>query len=61
MMRVWITVEIADQVYKAVLHTGVTLSMVACRLLRQSKIRKTETVGIRVGDGRTIHSLRGSI
>ena len=29
------------------------------RLLKQAKIRKTKTVAIRVGDGRTIHSLGG--
>ena len=56
-----ITVEIADQVYKAVLHTGVTLSIAARRFRKQIMIRKTETVAIRVGDGRTIHSLRGSM
>ena len=31
----------------------------ARRLLNQAKIRKTKTVAIRVGDGRTIHSLGG--
>ena len=51
--------EISDQVYKAVLDTGATLSIVACRLLKQAKIRKTKTVAIRVGDGRTIHPVRG--
>ena len=55
----WITVKIGDQVYKAVLDTGATLSIVARRLLKQAKIRKTKTVAIRVGDGRTIHSLGG--
>ena len=55
-----ITVKIGDQVYKAVLDTGATLSIVACRLLKQTKIRKTKTVAIKVGDGRTIHSL-GSV
>ena len=58
-MVFWITVKIGDQVYKAVLDTGATLSIVAWRLLKQAKIRKTKTVGIRVGDGRTIHSLGG--
>ena len=58
-MVFWITVEIGDQVYKAVLDTGATLSIVARRLLKQAKIRKTKTVAIRVGDGRTIHSLGG--
>ena len=46
-----------DQVYKAVSDTGATLSIVACRLLKQAKIRKTKTVDIRVGDGQIIHSL----
>ena len=58
-MVFWITVKIGDQVYKAVLDTGATLSIVARRLLKQAKIRKTKTVAIRVGDGRTIHSLGG--
>ena len=52
--------KIGDQVYKAVLHTGTTLSIVARRLLKQAKILKTITVAIRVADGRTIHSLGGS-
>ena len=56
---VWITVKIGDQVYKAVLDTGATLSIVARRLLKQAKIRKTKTVAIRVGDGQTIHSVGG--
>ena len=51
--------KMGDQVYKAVLDTGATLSIVARRLLKQAKIRKTKTVDIRVGDGRTIHSPRG--
>ena len=51
--------KIGDQVYKAVLDTGATLSIVACRLLNQAKIRKTKTVAIRVGDRRTIGSLVG--
>ena len=58
-MVFWITVKIGDQVYKAVLDTGATLSIVARRLLKQAKIQKTKTVAIRVGDGRTIHSLGG--
>ena len=58
-MVFWITVKIGDQVYKAVLDTGATLSIVARRLLKQAKIRKTKTVAIRVGDGWTIHSLGG--
>ena len=57
----WITVKIGDQVYKAVLATGATLSIVARRLLKQAKIRKAKTVAIRVGDRRTIHSLAGSM
>ena len=52
--------KIGDQVHKAVLDTGATLSIVARRLLKQAKIRKTKTVAIRVGDGRTIHSLGGA-
>ena len=47
----------ADQVFRAVLDTGATLSIVARRLLRT--FRKTKTVAIRVGDWCTIHSLRG--
>ena len=49
--------KIGDQVFRAVLDTGATLSLVACRLLKTFK--KTKTVAIRVGDGRTIHSLGG--
>ena len=51
--------RIGDRVYMAVLDTGATLSIVARRLLKQAKIRKTKTVAIRVRDGRTIHSLGG--
>ena len=58
-MLFWITVKIGDQVYTAVLDTGATLSIVARRLLKQPKIRKTKTVAIRVEDRRTIHSLGG--
>ena len=47
--------KIGDQVFRAVLDTGATLSIVARRLLRTFK--KTKTVAIRVGIGRTIHSL----
>ena len=54
-----ITVQIGQQVYKAVLDTRATLSIVARRLLKQAKIRKTKTVAIRVGDGRTIHFFGG--
>ena len=49
--------KIGDQVLRAVLDTGATLSIVARRLLKT--FRKTKTVAIRVGDGRTIHSLGG--
>ena len=51
----WILVKIRDQVLRAVLDTGTTLSIVVWRLLKSFK--KTKTVAIRVGDGRTIHSL----
>ena len=53
----WILAKIRDQVFRAVLDTGATASIVPRRLLRTFK--KTKTVGIRVGDGRTIHSLGG--
>ena len=49
--------KIGDQVFRAVLNTDATLSIVARRLLKTFK--KTKTVAIRVGDGRTIHSLGG--
>ena len=49
--------KIGDQVFRAVLDTGATLSIVARRLLKTFK--KTKTMAIRVGDGRTIHSLGG--
>ena len=49
--------KIGDQVFRAVLDTGATLSIVARRLLKT--FRKTKTVAIRVVDGRTIHSLGG--
>ena len=49
--------KIGDQVFRAVLDTGATLSIVARRLLKTFK--KTKTVGIRVGEGGTIHSLGG--
>ena len=58
-MVFWITVKIGDQVYKAVLDTGATLSILARRLLKQAKIRKTITMAIRVRDGLTVHSLGG--
>ena len=50
----WILLKIGDQVFRAVLDTGATLSIVARRLL--NTLRNTKTVAIRVGDGRTIHS-----
>ena len=46
-----ILVKIRDQVFRAVLDTGATLSIVARCLLKTFK--KTKTVAIRVGDGRT--------
>ena len=49
--------KIGDQVFGAVLDTGATLSIMARRLPKT--FRKTETFAIRVGDGRTIHSLGG--
>ena len=51
--------KIRDQVFRAVLDTGATFSIVARRLLKTFK--KTKTVAIRVGDGRTIHSLGGGL
>ena len=54
-----ITVKIGDQVYKAVLDPGATLSIVARRLLKHARIRKAQTVAIRAGDGRTINLLWG--
>ena len=53
----WILVKIGDHVFRAVLDTAATPSIVARRLLKT--FRKTKTVAIRVGDGRTIHSLGG--
>ena len=41
--------KIGDQVFRAVLDTGATLSIVARRLLKT--FRKTKTVAIRVGAG----------
>ena len=49
----------SDQAYEAVLDTGATLSIMARRLLRQAKIRKSKTLAIRARDRRTIHSLGG--
>ena len=49
--------RIRDQVFWAVLDIGATLSIVARRLLKTFK--KTKTVALRVGDGRTIHSSGG--
>ena len=48
--------KIGEQIYKAVLDTSATLSILAHRLLKKAMIRKSKTVAIRVGDGRTIHS-----
>ena len=53
----WILVKIRDQRFRAVLDTSATLSIVDRHLLRTFK--KTKTVAIRVGDGRTIRSLGG--
>ena len=55
----WITVKIGDQVYTAVLDTGAPLSIVPRSLPKQRKIQKTQTMAIRVRDGRTTHSLGG--
>ena len=44
--------KIGDQALRAVLDTGATRSIVARRLLKTFK--KTKTVAIRVGDGRTL-------
>ena len=56
-MVLWILAKIGDQVFRAVLDTVATVSIVARRLLKTFK--KTKTVAIRVGDGRTIHSFGG--
>ena len=56
-MVFWILLTIRDQVLRAVLDTGATVSIVARRLLKTFK--KTKTVAIRVGDGRAIHSFGG--
>ena len=49
--------KVGDQVFRAVLDIGATLSIVDRRLLKTFK--KTKTVAIKVGDGRTIYSLGG--
>ena len=49
--------KIGDEVYKVILDTSATLSIVACRLLKQPEIWNIKNVAIRVGDGRSIHSL----
>ena len=49
--------KIRDEVFRAVLDTRATLSIVARRLLKTFK--KTKTMAIRVGERRTIHSLGG--
>ena len=59
-MVFWITVKIGDQVYRAVLDTGATLSISARRLLKQAKIRITKTVAIRVW-GWSDHSFPGGV
>ena len=51
----WILVKMWDQVFRAVLDTGATLSIVVRRPLKT--FRKTKTVATRLGDGRTIHPL----
>ena len=56
-MFFWIVVKIGDQVFWAVLDTGLTLCIAARRLLKT--FTKTKTVVIRVGDGQTIHCLGG--
>ena len=56
-MVIWILLKIGDQVPRAVLDNGATLSIVARCLLKTFK--KTKTVAIRAGDGRTMHSLGG--
>ena len=49
--------KIGNQVFRAVLDSSATLSLMARRLLKTFK--KTKTVAIRVGDGSTNHSLGG--
>ena len=49
--------RIGDQVFRAVLDTGATLSIAGRHLLRT--LKKTKTVAIRVGDGSNVHSLGG--
>ena len=51
--------KIGDQVFREVLDTSATLSIVARRLLKTFK--KTKTVAIGIGDGRTIHFWGGSM
>ena len=46
--------EIGDQVYKAVLDTGATLSIVARRLLKQGNIEKNKNRGHK-GWGWSVH------
>ena len=53
----WSLVKMVDQVFRAVLDTGATLSIVAPRLL--TTFEKTKTFAIREGVVRTIHSLGG--
>ena len=56
-MVFWNLLKIGYQVFRAVLDTGATLSIVAQRLLKS--FQKTKTVAIGVGDGRTFHSFGG--
>ena len=58
-MVFWITVQVGDPVYKGALDTGAKLSKVARKLQKKAKIRKIKTMAVRIGDGRTIHSLGG--
>ena len=61
-MRIWFFGPPFEYlVYKAHRCHAFNLRMVARRLLKQTKIPKTETVAIRVGDGTTIHSPQASM
>ena len=55
----WITIKVSNQVSKEVMDPGTLLPIVVRRMLKQAEIQKTETVAIRVGDGRTLHSWGG--
>ena len=50
--------KIGDYVYKAVLDTGATLSIVTQRLLKQAKIRENQNRGHK-GWGRSDHPFPG--